>query len=82
MGTTALIVVITVAFATLVALALVVLVLVRRVQELAARVSTIQERLEPELDTLARETEVAGAQLERLAESAERLRGDDTGTVY
>lgn len=82
MATPAIIVVVTVALATLGALALVILGLVRRLKELTRRISAIQETLEPQLELLARETEIAGHHLERLADSGEVRSQTGAGALH
>lgn len=71
MSTITLIVVVTVALLTLLALAWVVWLLVEQVRELAAKVRRIQDRLGPHLEELSREAEIAGRELERIADAAE-----------
>lgn len=68
MAPPAIIVVVTVALGSLLALALVTWSLVRRVRELTARLSTVQDRLDPQLRTLSHATEVTQQELERLAD--------------
>lgn len=63
-----------VALITLLVLGLVVLVLVRRVKDLAASVRAIHDELEPALTDLNRETAVAQRELERLADVASEVR--------
>lgn len=67
------------AFLTVLALALVVLALVRRVRDLTSSLRAIQERLEPALSELDRETAVAQRQLARLADAAEDVSGGARG---
>lgn len=64
------------ALVTLVVLGLVVLALMRRVKELASSVRAIQDELAPALSELSRETAVAQRELERLADAASEVRGD------
>jgi hypothetical protein len=71
MASAALLVVITVALLSVLALALVVLRLVRQVSDLARRIRAVQERLGPPLEELARETEIASLKLEELADAAQ-----------
>lgn len=81
MATPALIVVITVAVTTLVALAVVVLLLVRRVRELASSLRQVQQELEPGLETLSREASVIQDELQRLSEQTQQVtrRGSPAG---
>lgn len=76
MASAALLVVITVALLSVLALALVVLQLVRQVKDLARRVRNVQDRLGPRLEELARETEIASLKLEELADAAQGNGGD------
>ena len=67
--------VLVVATASILALALVVLGLLKRLKTLAHTVGELQERLNPVLAELAAESEVTQRELARLADAAEGLRG-------
>lgn len=67
MATPALIVVITVAVASVLAVVAVTLVLVGRLKEFGRRLSAVSDRLGPQLDLLSREAEVAQRELDRLS---------------
>lgn len=73
MATPALIVVVTVALLTLVALGFTILVLVRHLRGLSTTLTQMQDDLAPTLDRLAADAEVTRAELERVSESTARL---------
>lgn len=73
MATPALIVVISVALLTLVALGTTVVVLLGHLRRLTATLSRMQSDLEPSLASLATDAEVTRAELERVSDAAARL---------
>lgn len=73
MATPAVIVVITVALATLLALGLTVVYLLRHLKRLTATLRTMQQQLDPTLQQLSRDAEVTSAELSRVSAAAERL---------
>lgn len=73
MAMPALIVVVTVALATLVALGLTVVYLLRHLKRLTVTLRGMQEQLDPTLRQLSQDAEVTSAELSRVAEAAERL---------
>lgn len=76
MATPALVVVVTVALGTLLALGLTVLYLLQHLKRLTASLRGMQERLDPALRQLGRDAEVTSAELARVSAAAERLRTD------
>lgn len=73
MATPALIVVVTVALATLLALGLTVLYLLQHLKRLTQTLRGMQEQLDPTLRQLDHDTAITSAELSRVAEAAERL---------
>lgn len=73
MATPAVIVVVTVALATLVALGLTVVYLLQHLKRLTVTLRGMQEQLDPTLRQLSRDAEVTSAELARVAEAAEQL---------
>lgn len=73
MATPALIVVVTVALLTLVALGFTILLGVRHLRGLTATLTQMQDDLGPTLDRLAADAEVTRAELERVSDSTARL---------
>lgn len=73
MATPALLVVVTVALATLLALGLTVVYLLRHLKRLTLTLRSMQEQLDPTLRQLNHDTAVTSAELARVAEAAERL---------
>ena len=72
-ATPAVIVVVTVALATLLALGLTVVYLLRHLKRLTVTLKGMQEQLDPTLQRLSRDAEITSAELARVAEAAERL---------
>jgi hypothetical protein len=75
-ATPALIVVLSVALLTLVALGLTVLSLLRHLKGLTATLSRMRDELQPSLSALAADAEVTRAELERVSETAAGSMGD------
>lgn len=73
MATPALVVVITVALATLLALGLTIVYLLQHLKRLTLTLRGMQEELDPTLRQLNHDTQVTSAELSRVAEAAERL---------
>lgn len=73
MATPALIVVVTVALATLVALGLTIVYLLQHLKRLTGTLRGLQEQLDPTLRQLSRDAEITSAELARVSEAAERL---------
>ena len=76
MATPAVIVVVSVALLTLLALGVTVLVLLQHVKGLTGTVRTMQEELEPALERLSHKTAITQQELERVSDSAARLQDD------
>ncbi|MGH3441794.1 MAG: hypothetical protein ACRDUY_07080 [Nitriliruptorales bacterium] len=79
MATPALIVVITVALGTLVALPVAVLALLRRLRDLSGRLETVRARLDPGTETVDRELAAARRRLDELDRAMRHLRGRSGG---
>lgn len=75
MAPPALVVVITVALGTLLALALAIVALLHRLRDLSGRLQTVKQRLEPESEALDQELQAAQRQLDELGEAVQGLRG-------
>lgn len=73
LATPAVIVVVTVALLTLVALGLMVLAMMRHLRGLSATLARMQNDLGPTLDRLAADAEVTRTELERVSDRAARL---------
>lgn len=73
MATPAVVVVVTVALLSLLALGLTVIALLRHLKGLAATLRGVQEQLAPALEQLSEDTAVTQAELARVSEAAERL---------
>lgn len=73
MATPALLVVVTVALLTLLALGLTIVHLLRHLRRLTGTLRSLQERVDPQLEQLGRDAGVTQAELARVAEAAERL---------
>lgn len=79
MATPALIVVVTVALLTLVALGVTVLVLLQHVRALMGAVRSMRDELSPALEQLSRDTQITQRELQRVSESASELRAGPDG---
>lgn len=73
MATPALIVVVSVALLTLLALTATVLVLLAHLRRLGATLARMRTELEPTLESLGADAEVTRAELDRVADAATRL---------
>jgi hypothetical protein len=73
LATPALVVVITVALVTLVALGLTLVYLLHHLRSLTGSLTRMQDRLQPTLERLADDAAVTQAELERVSAAAERL---------
>lgn len=76
MATPAVIVVVSVALLSLLALGAVVLLLLQQVKGLTGTIRKMQDELEPALEKLSRDTEVTQHELQRVSESAAQLQAD------
>lgn len=76
MATPALIVVVTVALATLVVLGVTIVYLLQHLKRLTATLRGLQEQLDPTLQQLGRDAEITSAELGRVSAAAERLGGN------
>ena len=77
MAAPAVIVVVTVALATVVALGLTVVYLLRHLRTLTTTLGEMRDQLEPTLTQLSADAEVTQAELARVSEAAERLGSHD-----
>lgn len=73
MATPAVIVVVTVALATLVALGLTIVYLLQHLRTMTATLRDLQDRLDPTLQQLSRDAEITSAELARVSQAAGQL---------